>query len=508
MQDPIDLETAYQCATAFESASDYGTGYHGTQTAMSPMEGPTPMDLSALQEQNKLLLNLVQQRGGFQNKDQRKETRNCFYCDKAGHLKKDCFKKKRDDEYKKKKFQGNNNNYNGNNHRFRQQLNALLDKFDPLENNTSNNNSNEDNSFDNKNLIDLSFGGQDSSHYSNVSSATMDHALIPEADIVFLNNLNNSAPGLPLYKAMVGGSDFKILIDSGASTNYVHPKLVSHALTVQDVHNQAVETADGKQSFINQKILFRMFLGDHHKHEEVITAFVFESKFDIILGRNWLKSTAPVPDWFEDSWEIRDKQFGNVKIYPIIQNKTASPLQVNNANVVHEVVLDKQETNVNYLLSANQMARYLKKEKITECYVVNFIDQNTGNSASITPINPSLASDLKIDREWKEEFAKLYPYAFKGELTELPPHRATRDIIVTNPVDAPPIYHPPYRMSPLELKELKRQLEDLEKKGLIVPTASPYGFPILFVRMLNYKCAVIFDLLTKSPLLNEFLCRE
>ncbi|KAG2193048.1 hypothetical protein INT47_009298, partial [Mucor saturninus] len=229
------------------------------------------------------------------------------------------------------------------------------------------------NSFDNKNLIDLSFGGQDSSHNSNVSSATMDHALIPEADIVFLNNLNNSAPGLRLYKAMVGGSDFKILIDSGASTNYVHPKLVSHALTIQDVHNQAVETAD------------------------------------------------------------------------------ASPLQVNDANVVHEVVLDKQETNVDYLLSANQMARYLKKEKITECYVVNFIDQNTGNSASITPINPSLASDLKIDREWKEEFAKLYPYAFKGELTELPPHRATRDIIVTNPVDAPPIYHPPYRMSPLEL---------------------------------------------------------
>lgn len=37
-------------------------------------------------------------------------------------------------------------------------------------------------------------------------------------------------------------------------------------------------------------------------------------------------------------------------------------------------------------------------------------------------------------------------------------------------------------MSPIELTELKRILADLEKKGLIVPTSSPYGFPILFIR--------------------------
>jgi hypothetical protein len=213
------------------------------------------------------------------------------------------------------------------------------------------------------------------------------------------------------------------LIDSGASTNYVHPKLISHALSVQDVYNQAVETADGKQSFINKKISFRMHLGDNHKHEEVVTAFVFESKFDIILGRNWLKATAPVPDWFDDSWEIQDKQIGNIKIYPIVTNKVITakviPPIINNANMVDTAILDTKtnaEPTINYLLSANQMARYLKKGQVTECYVINFIDKETGNSASITPIDSTVANNLKIDQEWKEEFAKLFPYAFKARL--------------------------------------------------------------------------------------------
>ena len=35
-----------------------------------------------------------------------------------------------------------------------------------------------------------------------------------------------------------------------------------------------------------------------------------------------------------------------------------------------------------------------------------------------------------------------------------------------------PIYKSPYRMAPAELKELKAQLEDLEKKGFIRPSVS------------------------------------
>jgi hypothetical protein len=45
----------------------------------------------------------------------------------------------------------------------------------------------------------------------------------------------------------------------------------------------------------------------------------------------------------------------------------------------------------------------------------------------------------------------------------------------------PPIAQRPYRMNPLELEELKKQLPDMLSKGLIRPSASPWGSPVLFV---------------------------
>ena len=48
--------------------------------------------------------------------------------------------------------------------------------------------------------------------------------------------------------------------------------------------------------------------------------------------------------------------------------------------------------------------------------------------------------------------------------------------------DTTPISKAPYRMAPAELKELKVQLEEMLEKGLIRPSTSPWGAPVLFVR--------------------------
>jgi hypothetical protein len=545
LENPLTLEDAYICAMSFETASN--VRFPSTSQSLSNTSAmiDEPMDLSVLRQQNQLLLNLINQQRSFPT--------TCYYCNKNGHIKRDCRKKKWDDDNRRsnnnrygggnrnnnRNHQFNNsgrNNYNNNynnvdrrdersNNNFRQQFNALLNNYDPLSNNDDKNNNfnDRDNNIhlasftdDNKNLIDLSpFGNQGSSSYSSLSSFPNDSSL-SDSDLLFLNNLDNAPTGLPLYQAMVGGSDFKILIDSGASTCYVHPKLVSHAISVTNVKNQAVETADGKQSHINKKITFRMFLGNDHEYQDIVTAFVFESKFDIILGKDWLKRISPLPNWFEDTWSITHKdgitttilhpfkQKQNNKYTHIIDtnnNLTLSNMELQSTQKKSQIdpsnsklKLASSDTNhVDYLLSANQVSRLFKKKQITECYVVNFIDQETGNSALITPVDINSANQSNHDQEWKNEFAKLFPYAFKGEITELPPHRFTRDIIVTDPPNAPPIYHPPYRMSPLELEELKKQLSDLEKKGLIVPTASPYGFPVLFVRKASGQLRMCCD---------------
>ena len=45
-----------------------------------------------------------------------------------------------------------------------------------------------------------------------------------------------------------------------------------------------------------------------------------------------------------------------------------------------------------------------------------------------------------------------------------------------------PIFKAPYRMTPIVLKELKVQLQELLDKGFIRPSVSPWGAPVLFVK--------------------------
>ncbi|KAK8985770.1 hypothetical protein V6N11_021623 [Hibiscus sabdariffa] len=88
------------------------------------------------------------------------------------------------------------------------------------------------------------------------------------------------------------------------------------------------------------------------------------------------------------------------------------------------------------------------------------------------------------------EFIDVFP----EELHGLPPTREVEfgiDIQSgTNPV---PIT--PYRMAPIELKELKKELEELQSKGFIRPSTSPWGAPLNRVTIKNkYPLPRIEDL--------------
>ncbi|RVW15622.1 Retrovirus-related Pol polyprotein from transposon 17.6 [Vitis vinifera] len=62
------------------------------------------------------------------------------------------------------------------------------------------------------------------------------------------------------------------------------------------------------------------------------------------------------------------------------------------------------------------------------------------------------------------------------DITEIPVVRKFQDVFP----DELPVS--PYRMVPLELKELKTQLDELLGKGFIRPSTSPWGAPVLFVK--------------------------
>ena len=56
------------------------------------------------------------------------------------------------------------------------------------------------------------------------------------------------------------------------------------------------------------------------------------------------------------------------------------------------------------------------------------------------------------------------------------------EFIIDLAPETTPISKAPYRMSPIEFKELKIQLQELLDKGFIRPSVSPWETPVLFVK--------------------------
>jgi hypothetical protein len=73
-----------------------------------------------------------------------------------------------------------------------------------------------------------------------------------------------------------------------------------------------------------------------------------------------------------------------------------------------------------------------------------------------------------------------FPDVFPDNLPGMPPERAIEFKIELQP-GTTPIAKAPYNMSPVEMKELKIQLQGLLDKGYICPSTSPWGCSALFV---------------------------
>jgi hypothetical protein len=85
-----------------------------------------------------------------------------------------------------------------------------------------------------------------------------------------------------------------------------------------------------------------------------------------------------------------------------------------------------------------------------------------------------------------------YPDVFPDELPGMPPDRDIEFAIELQP-GTTPISKRPYRMPPVELAELKKQLQELLDKGFIRPSTSPWGCPALFVKKKDESLRLCVD---------------
>ena len=122
------------------------------------------------------------------------------------------------------------------------------------------------------------------------------------------------------------------------------------------------------------------------------------------------------------------------------------------------------------LLNAVHVRRRLKQG--ARAFVVRV--QDTGvdatDNACVTE-NHISAPMVALINEYKDVFSPI---------NSLPPMRENGHTIPTESGTTPP-FRPMFRLSPKELEEVESQVKELLKHGLIEPSSSPYGAPVLFV---------------------------
>ncbi|GJP31953.1 hypothetical protein CLOM_g16451, partial [Closterium sp. NIES-68] len=105
-------------------------------------------------------------------------------------------------------------------------------------------------------------------------------------------------------------------------------------------------------------------------------------------------------------------------------------------------------------------------------------------------------------KELLKEFQDILPDDLPNEL---PPNRTHQHGIVEEP-GSKPTFRAPYRLSPTELTDMKKQIEYLLAKGLIRPSTSPYGAPVLFTPKPDgsLRMCIDYQALNKQTIKNKY----
>ncbi|GJR29557.1 putative reverse transcriptase domain-containing protein [Tanacetum coccineum] len=114
-----------------------------------------------------------------------------------------------------------------------------------------------------------------------------------------------------------------------------------------------------------------------------------------------------------------------------------------------------------------------------------------------TKANEPTLSDIPIVRDFED--------VFPDDLSGLPPQRQVEFRIDLIP-GATPVAKSPYRLAPLEMQELSEQLQELQDKGFIRPSHSPWGAPVLFVKKKDgsFRMCIDYRELNKLTIKNRY----
>ncbi|KAL8155372.1 hypothetical protein AgCh_000671 [Apium graveolens] len=259
----------------------------------------------------------------------------------------------------------------------------------------------------------------------------------------------------------VNSVDAKVLFNSGATRSFISQSFVDKLHCEVKLLEQAlmIELANKNQVSVN-RVCPRcdIEIGGHHFYANLIPFKLRE--FDVILGMDWLS---------ENNAQI-DCKNRKVRLRTLDGKK----------NMIFRG--NKQEKKFLTIAQVNKLLCHN-----CEAYLAHVIDTS-------------------------KEVPSLEAIPVVNEFPGLPPDREIEFAIDLTP-GTEPDSKAPYRMAPVEMKELATQLQDLLEKGVIRPSLSPWGTPVLFVKkkdgsMRLGKANVVANALSRKERLNMITSSE
>ncbi|KZV22344.1 hypothetical protein F511_20441 [Dorcoceras hygrometricum] len=269
---------------------------------------------------------------------------------------------------------------------------------------------------------------------------------------------------------VIGGTCFifdfpaRVLFDTGASHSFISDSfVVEHGLCTVPLHDVVSVSTPGGVSLFSQEILLDCVLrfGENALLANLIRLMLWD--FVCIVGMDVLSNYMASVDCFH----------GIVRFRPLSGEKWDLYGQDSRSKIP--------------LVSAMEMFSLLSLGNAG--FMIYALDASSSSSVQL--------SDVPVVRH--------FPDVFPEEIPGFPPRREIDFSIELVPGTAP-ISRAPYRLAPVELRELKVQLDDLLEKGFIRPSMSPWGAPILFVKKNDgsMRMCIDFRQLNKATVKNKY----
>jgi len=229
------------------------------------------------------------------------------------------------------------------------------------------------------------------------------------------------------------------LIDPGASHSFVFDRIVNNLHVLSSNLGVGVTISTPLGEYIHIDDIYRgvkLYIGGLELRPDLMPLELYD--FDVILGMDWLSKHKVQVDCFTKTVTIQGK--GDKRV----------------------VFKGERKVIPSCVISVLVARKLLRKGCSAWLAHVRELEKGSIDLASIPVV-----------RQFQDVFSE--------ELPGLPPVREIKVSIETIP-RVSPIAQSPYRMAPMELAELKVQLQELLDKGFIRPSNSPWGALVLFVK--------------------------